>query len=112
MIEDSEPPEAVILLNREDDMLIVGDSLQNTAEPDDYVNFLMKLMMKKMGFFKAFKIGPAWLQFAKPNKTSARSLLDLNYEHVLPAHGEPVVGDAKAKYRPVIQGEWKGCHEA
>jgi hypothetical protein len=31
-------------------------------------------------------------------------ILDLEFEHVLPGHGEPVVGGAKEKYRSVIEG--------
>jgi len=90
--------------------LIAGDSLQNTPVPDQYVNFPARLMMKKMGFFKKFNIGPAWLQFASPNASDVRSILELKFSHVLPAHGDPVINDAKEKYRPAIEGELKGCH--
>jgi hypothetical protein len=38
-----------------------------------------------------------------------RSILDLEFEHVLPGHGDAVVGDAKNRYRPTIEGELKGA---
>jgi len=67
-------------------------------------------MMKKMGFFKPCSVGPGWLQFAKPTVAEVRSVLDLDFAHVLPAHGEAVVGGAKEKFRPALEGELKGCH--
>ena len=106
----SNPPEGVILLERDGGILIVGDALQNTPAPDEYVNWPARLMMKKMGFFKPYSVGPGWLQFAKPDAEDVRSLLNLDFAHVLPAHGAAVIGGAKEKYRPALEGELKGCH--
>ena len=110
IFETSNPPEAILLLQREGGIVITGDSLQNTPGPDEYVNFPAKLMMRRMGFFKAHNVGPGWLQFAKPEATEVRSILDLEFEHVLPAHGKAVIGQAKEKYRPNVEGELLGCH--
>lgn len=110
VIESSSPSEAVLLLQTEGGVLVAGDALQNTPEPDEYVNFIGKIAMRKMGFYKAHNVGPGWLQFASPEATEVRSLLNLNFEHVLPAHGDAVVGQAKEKFRPNIEGELKGCH--
>lgn len=106
----SNPPEAVILLKRDGGILIVGDSLQNTPAPDEFVNFPAKLMMGKMGFYKPHNVGPGWLQFATPEKSDVRSILEIEFENVLPAHGDPVVGSAREKYRPILEGELAGCH--
>ncbi len=110
ILESASPTEAIILLEREGGILITGDSLQNTPIADQYVNFLARIMMKKMGFYKAYNVGPAWLQFAKPDEDDVRSILALNFDHVLPGHGDAVIGKAKEKYRPVLEGELKGCH--
>ncbi len=110
IFESSNPPEALLLLQQDGGVLLAGDSLQNTAKPDEYVSFLARKMMGKMGFFKEYNVGPGWLQFAKPNAAEVRSILDLEFDHVLPGHGEPVIGGAKEKYRPVIEGDLKGCH--
>jgi len=106
----SKPPEAVCLLERQGGILIAGDSLQHTPAPDEYYSFLAKIMMKKMGFMKPYNVGPGWLQFAGPTAADVRSILDLDFEHVLPGHGDAVIGGAKEKYRPTIEGELKGCH--
>ena len=68
-------------------------------------------MMKKMGFYKAFNIGPAWHQFTHPHISDVRSILDLDFEHVLPGHGDAIIGRAKEKFRPVLEGDIKGCHQ-
>jgi hypothetical protein len=110
IFNSSHPSEAIAILNREGGILITGDSLQNTAEPDEYANIFAKLMMKKMGFYKPYNVGPGWLEFAKPEINDVRSILDLDFNHVLPAHGDPVIVDAREKFRPAIEGDLKGCH--
>ena len=75
---------------------------------DAYFNFMAKLVMKRMGFLKPHNVGPGWLQFASPTAADVRSLLELDFEHVLPTHGSPVIGSAKEKYRPAIEGKLKG----
>jgi hypothetical protein len=110
LLKTANPPEAMLLLNRDGGVLIAGDALQNTPQPDEYVNLPARFMMKKMGFFKPCNVGPGWLQFAKPQASEVRSILDLGFEHVLPAHGQAVIGGAKEKFRPSLEGELKGCH--
>ena len=109
IIPSSTPPEAVILLEKEGGILIAGDSLQHMEKPDRYFNFLAKVMMKKMGFFKACNVGPGWLKFATPKVSDVRALLDMTFSHVLPCHGDPVIDNAREKYRPAITGELDGA---
>ena len=106
----STPPEAVCLIEREGGILVAGDSLQHTPAPDEFYNLTAKFMMKRFGFLKPYNVGPGWLQFASPSAAEVRSLLELSFEHVLPAHGDAVIGGAKEKFRPAIEGELKGCH--
>lgn len=110
LFPSSNPPEAICRLQREGGILVAGDSLQHTPEPDEHFNLLARIMMKRMGFFVPYNVGPGWLQFARPTRADVRSILELDFEHVLPGHGAPVIGSAKEKYRPVIEGELKGCH--
>lgn len=110
IFSSSNPPEALCRLEREGGILIAGDSLQHSPTPDEFFNFPAKLMMKRFGFFKPHNVGPGWLQFAKPSAAEVRSILDLDFQHVLPGHGDVVVGGAKEKYRAAIEGELKGCH--
>lgn len=95
--------EGVLLLPRDGGILITGDALQNWASADPYFNFPAKVIMKLMGFLKPHNVGPGWLKQAKPELPPIRELLDLEFEHVLPVHGTPVIGDARAKFRPAVE---------
>ncbi|HWZ89117.1 MAG TPA: hypothetical protein VNW92_09715 [Polyangiaceae bacterium] len=97
------PPEALLVLAREGGLVVSGDCLQHWAEVDPYFNWFGAFMMKRLGFIKPHNVGPAWLKQAKPSASELRGVLDLEFEHVLPAHGSPVLGDAKARYRPAIE---------
>jgi glyoxylase-like metal-dependent hydrolase (beta-lactamase superfamily II) len=103
VFHSSNPPEAVCVINREGGILVTGDSLQHTPAPDEFYNLPAKYMMKRFGFLKPYNVGPGWLQFARPSREEVRSLLELEFEHVLPAHGDAVIGGAKDKYRPAIE---------
>jgi hypothetical protein len=106
----SNPPEALLLLDRDGGIVVSADALQNTAGPDKHCNWLGKIVMRRMGFFKPYAVGAGWLEFAKPEAEDVRSVLDLQFEHVLPGHGDPVIGEAKSKYAEEINGPLKGCH--
>ena len=99
----STPPEGLLLLEREGGILISGDCLQNWHKPDAYFSTFAKPMMRYMGFIKPHAIGPAWLKRTRPPLTALRGILDLDFEHVLPAHGAAVQGGAKTSYRPRIE---------
>lgn len=111
VISSSTPPEAICRLDRDGGILITGDSLQHTPVPDEFFNFPAKILMKKMGFFRPYNVGPGWLQFAHPASADVRSILEMEFDHVLPGHGAPVIGGAKEKFRTAIEGDLKGCHD-
>lgn len=97
------PPEAVLILLRDGGILISGDALQNWQAADRYFNLMARVMMRVAGFIHPFAVGPGWKKFAKPAPGDLRGLLDIRFDHVLPAHGDEVIGDALNKYRPAIE---------
>lgn len=97
------PPEGLLVLQREGGIAIAGDALQNWQAPDAWFNLAAKLMMRVMGFIRAYNVGPGWLKQAKPSSAELRGVLDLPFDHVLPSHGAEVVGGAKAHFRPAIE---------
>jgi hypothetical protein len=99
----SKPPEGMLVLARNGGVLVAGDALQHWHRVDDYFSLLGGLMMRRMGFIKPHNVGPAWLKQAKPPSNDLLQVLAFDFEHVLPAHGEPVVGGAKAAYRAAIE---------
>ncbi len=40
-------------------------------------------------------IGPNWIKLAKPPEDSMKSVLDFDFENFIPAHGKPLIGNAK-----------------
>jgi hypothetical protein len=101
--ETASPREGLVLLEREGGILVAGDSLQNWRV-DEYFTFLAKIMMRVMGFIKPYNIGSGWLKGSNPTPADVRKVLELDFEHVLPVHGDEVIGGAKEKYRPAIEG--------
>jgi hypothetical protein len=99
----SKPPEALLVLAREGGIVVSGDCLQHWHRADPYFSWLGARMMKMMGFIKPHNVGPGWLKQAKPPARELLSVLDLEFEHVLPAHGEAVVGGARAAFRTALE---------
>jgi hypothetical protein len=100
---NSKPPEGMLVLPHHGGVVVSGDCLQNWRAYDEYFSFFAKPIMKVMGFMKPHNIGPAWMKKTKPPKEDLRAIVDLPFVNVFPAHGEAVVGDAVALYRPVIE---------
>jgi hypothetical protein len=111
VLSSSKPPEALCLIERHGGILVAGDSLQHTPAPDEFCNWPAKIMMKRFGFWKPYNVGPAWLQVTHPSASDVRSVLELEFDHVLPGHGMAVIGEAREKYRPVLEGELKGARD-
>jgi hypothetical protein len=104
VIESSNQPEGLLKLSRDvGTILVSGDALQNWASPDRYFDCCSSVMMRAMGFIKPHNIGPGWIQNAKPAIAEVQSKLLIAYDHVLPAHGDPVVGQASSKYEPALR---------
>ncbi len=99
----TKPSEALLLLEREGGVVVTGDSLQNWGRTNRYFSLVGKLMMKSMGFIKPHNLGPGWTKGVKPKVEEIRGILELEFEHLLPGHGDPVKGGAKQAYRPVIE---------
>ena len=102
LIDSAKPKEALLLLAYEEGILISGDCMQNWQKPDRFFNFFARIFMKKGGFIRAGNIGPAWFKFTKPEAVQIKNILDLDFQHVLPAHGAPAIGNAKELFRPAI----------
>jgi len=101
-INSAKPKEALLLLRRDGGILVSGDCLQNWAKPDKYFSFLAKIFMRRGGFIKAANVGPAWLKFTKADTAEIRGLLGLEFDKLIPAHGEVISSGAKESYRSVI----------
>jgi hypothetical protein len=99
----STPSEGLLVLERDGGVCVSGDCLQHWHAPDAYFSFLGRAMMRMMGFIKPHNLGPGWLKQCKPPKEELKGVLGLEFANVVPSHGDPVLGDALAKYRPALE---------
>jgi hypothetical protein len=99
----STPPEGFLVLPLEGGTAIAGDSLQNWERADAFFSWPARIVMRLMGFIKPANVGPAWLKERKPPGADLRALLELPFVNLLPAHGAPVLGNARKRYRAAIE---------
>lgn len=92
--ETSKRPEGLILLEREGGILISADSLQS-FQPDRFSSPLNKLILRLGGFFKPANVGPAWRKACNPERSDFERVLELEFAHLLPSHGTPILSSAK-----------------
>ena len=83
--------------------LISGDVFQNWSDAKSHFNLAGRLGFRLLGFVGTHRLGKGWLDLCKPDPESLRAVLDLPFENLLPAHGDPVIGDAVEKYRPAVE---------
>jgi hypothetical protein len=95
VVFDSIPaPEAVLFLRRSGGIVISCDSLQNMIGPDEFFDAQSTEIMKKGGFFRSGNIGPAWRARLQPDVSDFERILALEFKHLLPSHGDPLLDDA------------------
>ena len=105
IIESSTPKEGLLLLTArpEGNVVVSGDCLQNWAKSDEYFSLFGRFMMWMAGFLKPHNIGIGWYNASKPKKEEVKEkALGLDYEHVIPGHGEPCIGGATKKYEKAV----------
>jgi glyoxylase-like metal-dependent hydrolase (beta-lactamase superfamily II) len=103
LIKSAKPGEALLVLIRDGGILLSGDTLQNWDGADEYFNLPARILLRIAGFLKPCQVGPVWMRYARPSRADLQGLLDLRFEHVLPAHGAPVIGHAKDRFRAAIE---------
>lgn len=108
---ETQPPEGLLLVPHAGGTLISGDVLQHWGEPRGHFNLPGRVMMTALGFIGPYRIGKGWLDFCNPDPAWFDDLFELPFAHVLPAHGDPVLGQAKERYRPAIEA-WRARYQA
>ena len=99
----SKRPEAVIRVERAGGILVSGDTLQNWGAPDAFFSDASRETMTGMGFFRSTNIGPLWMHLNEPRPDDFARLREIEYRHVLPGHGQPVLDTANAAYSAAFE---------
>ena len=90
VFETSKEPEGLLLIDRDDGILVACDSLQNWSAPDRFFSAESAERMTALGFIRPANVGPNWRAACEPRADDFRRLLDLPFRHLLCAHGEPL----------------------
>jgi hypothetical protein len=97
-------PEAALLL-KDHNLLITTDSIQNLTSWS-YTTFLAKVVLKLLGFKKELLIGKPWIKRVTPRGKTMREdferLLDLDFDHLIAAHGTLLRDNAKSTLQQVV----------
>ena len=86
--------EAVLCVHQSGGILISGDSLQNITGRNEFFDDATAEALEKGGFIKNGNIGPAWRANLQPDRADFDRILALEFKHLLPAHGDPLLADA------------------
>lgn len=106
VFETATMPEGLLLVERQGGILISCDSLQNWAEPDRFFDEASIEKMSAIGFLQPANIGPGWRQACNPQASDFARVNELAFCHLLPAHGTPILGDAKTKLAATFRREF------
>jgi hypothetical protein len=104
--------EAALVLPRDGGVLVTCDAVQNWTSTEG-CNFLGGVMMKAMGFIEPAKVGPVWVKRMHPaTKGKAlhaefERLASLEFQHLLSAHGTPLMNNARNLLRASVERAFK-----
>lgn len=101
---ESIAPETILHLDREGGIICTCDAVQNHGSKAPGTTFLGGVMTKLMGMKGPACIGRGWLKFCQPKEgpgfgPTFRELLELDFRHMMPAHGVPLKDVARDELR-------------
>ena len=104
---ESLAPETVLHAPRHGGIIFTCDSVQNHGTKAPGTTFLGGLMMKVMGMKGPACIGRGWVKFCQPKEGPGfgpkfRELLELEFRHMMPAHGLPLKEVARDELRKSV----------
>jgi len=93
--EDTVFPEGALLLERsEGNILITCDSIQNWTRKDEFFSDATFDQFKQEGHIQAGNMPTTWINACKPPLLTLKKLKDLEFKHLLSAHGDPLINTA------------------
>lgn len=91
----SKEPEGALLLEQEGGILITCDSIKNWVQPDEYFSKATWDSFQEGGLIGEAGIARIWLQGTGTKEKDFKKILNLEFRHLLSAHGDPLMNDAK-----------------
>jgi hypothetical protein len=96
-------PETALLLARDGGILVTCDAIQNWSVADAFFSAETAAMFEAQGLIREANVPSTWLGACEPRRDNFERLLDFQFCHLVSAHGEPLVGDARTKVRASVQ---------
>lgn len=90
-------PEAVLHIVQDNGILITCDSIKNWLAPDKFFSDSTAALYEKQKIFGCATINDIWMQATQIDKAELQSLKDIDFCHLLSAHGEPLLHNAYEK---------------
>lgn len=87
-------PEAILHVKQNNGILVTCDSIKNWLVPDEFFSDSTAKIYKEQGVFGCANINETWLQATQVDKSELLTLKNLNFCHLLSAHGQPLLNNA------------------
>lgn len=105
--ENGKQAEALLLIDRDGGVIVPCDSYQNWTSFEG-CSSIGKVMMRAMRFGPTI-IGGPWVRRMGPSvRKDFDALVERDFRHLLPAHGEPLVETAKDGLKTAIRHRFSG----
>lgn len=93
-LASSKFPEAILHIDQDGGILVTCDSIKNWLAKDEFFSDKTASLYEKQNFFGCATITEIWLQATQVKKSELLNLLNLDFRHLLSAHGAPLLNDA------------------
>lgn len=96
-------PEAIMHIARQGGILITCDSIKNWTKVDEYFSEKTGKEFLEQGLIAPASIDKVWLGAMSPKNSDFAKLKELNFRHLLSAHGQPIIDTAGQQLMPVLE---------
>jgi hypothetical protein len=93
-LASSKFPEAILHINQNNGILVTCDSIKNWLARDEFFSDFTAKLYEKQKLFGYATVNEIWMQATQIDKSELLGLKELNFCHLLSAHGEPLLNDA------------------
>ncbi len=106
VFETSIHPEAIIHLDQEGGILITCDSVKNWVNQDPFFSESTAKLYQTLGFFGKASISKIWQDATQVKENDFARLKKLSFNHLISAHGEPLLDEAYDRLMQSIYHEF------
>lgn len=90
-------PEAALLLDRSGGVLVTCDAVQSWSYVDGFFSPETGAAFEAAGLVRAANVPSTWIGACAPDPSDFDRLLALPFRHLVSAHGEPLLDDARER---------------